>query len=186
MSINNNNNMEINIRYVIDIDGFPLKSDIYYKEVGIYDIWKEVMYLYHIKLPLWFLHQGKSKEIAFCERHVHGMAFRNFDGDITQEILVEHLHSLDPNKQYLWAYKGGTVEKKLLSMLGFRHVNIEMFGCPKVEKVMVELEWNNSKLSNCHRHTNFSKTSKRSCHCSGVEVVAFGMWLKVNVDRIQR
>lgn len=97
----------------------------YFKEVGIYNRWRENISLYHIRLPSTIL-LAKTIEIKFCSKYVHCLPLRNHVGDITYRKFIDNLQKyFDPNRQYLWANKGGNVEKELLSSLGYKYVNLE-------------------------------------------------------------
>lgn len=168
------------IRYIIDIDGFPKENNIFFKEVAIYDLEYNIVNLYHILLPVEFLAQGKNKTINFCMKNIHGMEFRNYTTDISYYELIYNMKRMNRYEGFIWAYKGGTVEKKLLDELHFDSINLENLGCPKFEKILDSLNSNfliSNGLSNCPRHIHFIH-KKRICHCSAVEVKIFAVWLK--------
>jgi hypothetical protein len=57
--------------------------------------------------------------------------------------------------------------------LGVPSVNLEIYGCPKADKLFDELGW----LETCGAHTS----RKHYQHCAKVEVEAYGVWLNENL-----
>lgn len=164
-----------NARFLIDIDGFPIGGTIYFKELAIYDLHRNKVTLLHVKLPNSLISKEKTREVTFCEKNIHGLPFKNVATDLSYSAVINKIKDFDTNKQFTWLYKGGIVEKKLLNLLGFNSFNIEVIGCPKVEKIIETLNLHN--LKNCSRHTVFVSKS-RTCHCSDVEVRAFARWFQ--------
>lgn len=165
-----------NVDFIIDIDGFPVGGSIFYKEVAIYNCHNRNVHLYHIKLPKSLIADGyHRKEVRFCTKNIHGMLLKNFHNDISYEEFIKKIVEMDPNKEKIWSYKGGIVERKLLNSLYMKHLNLETLGCPRFDQLLGKY---NVKEIPCNRHTAFSPYDKsRIVHCSGYEVKVFGCWL---------
>ena len=82
------------------------------------------------------------------------------------EQLWKHFKTSDCNTV---AYKGGTVEFVLLTLLGIPSLNLEPLGCPKFSTLCVDGDY-----PNCHCH----KRSK--AHCSMSECYLFSKWFLKN------
>ena len=85
------------------------------------------------------------------------------------EIVLQTLyHKLCTKDQYVVAYKGGTIEKDLLSKLQIPHINLEWFGCPKVTE-LIEMGFNPGCSCGYHQ--------KPEHHCPRQECFLFYQWL---------
>ena len=78
------------------------------------------------------------------------------------------------------AFKGGHVEKDVLKKLGIPYVNIELFGCPKFEK-LTNLGY--KLIPNCEHHR---KRQDVRFHCAKVECVAFLDWIKDQISSVSQ
>lgn len=165
-----------NIKFIIDIDGFQVSKTVYYKEVAVYNISDKILYLFHIKLPTWLLDHKHDKPIIFVSKYVHGMLLQNYENDLSFSQFSTRIKSLDPGRQFTWAYKGGIIERDFLARLGLLGFNLETIQCPKFERILENLKLDH--LKNCSRHVAFKGRPPRVCHCSGVEVRAFARWLE--------
>ena len=73
------------------------------------------------------------------------------------------------------AYKGGHYERDLLNRLNIPSVNLEIYGCPKAERLFDELGW----IETCGNHIPGRYQYK---HCPKVEVEAYNCWLQKTCD----
>lgn len=176
--------MDLNIRFIIDIEGFPEKNITYFKEVSVYDAYTNFTDLYHVRLPISLLKRGRTKPIQFVEKNIHGIPFKNWLSDHFYSKVIYEIQKKDKERIYIWAYKGGIIEKNLLSSLGFKSINLEELGCPKVEVIIDRMSLQNLNKLQCPRHTRFANVN-RTCHCSRVEVNVFALWLK-NYKKTER
>ena len=164
------------VRYIIDIDGFPYKSEVIYKELGIFDMQTQKTSLFHIKLPNWFITMGKSKSSYYCEKFIHGLSFKNYTQDYDFNSVIQFLNDCDISREFVWGYKGGTVENKLLTSLQMKSLNLQTIGCPNFDTIMCD--YNLTDFKNCSRFTAFHKNASKTCQCAGVEVEVFTFWLE--------
>ena len=90
------------------------------------------------------------------------------DLDLLEPVVDLLYEKHSTHHQYLVAYKGGHVDKDLLTKLKIPHVDLEFYGCPKSNKLLCK---GAQPIPNCghqmHAHT----------HCPKVECVLYGEWL---------
>ena len=84
------------------------------------------------------------------------------------EHLWKHFKTRDCNTV---AYKGGTLEFVLLTLLGIPSLDLEPLGCPTFDTLCVDDDY-----PSCHCHCH--KRSK--AHCSMSECYLFSKWFLKN------
>ena len=172
----------------VDLDGFHVEGDFIAREMGWCDKSGLQMGFQHYSHNYeWFTLSEKDKRIVnYVRNRMTGLTFKPAPvewerGCIgSQESVVKDILSLwerfKTPKQCVVAYKGGTVEKELLVQSQIPYVNLEDFGCPKVEHLP---EYYFSFID-CGCHLNNSRN--RRFHCSMGECYAFMRWFNENTQ----
>ena len=117
---------------IIDFDGYQVKHHPFIVRNGSFSWFLEN------KLPYLSLEQRDRKTVNYVFRHIHGL---RFESSLPEKALPQHMikplidsayhHSRTPHR-----YMVGHLEKDLLNELQIPSVNLEDFGCPKVEKLI--------------------------------------------------
>ena len=92
-----------------------------------------------------------------------------------ESIVADVYREMKQDESSLMAYNGGHYGSDLLANLDIPAVNLENFGCPKVEIIINHLVW----LETCGRHT----APNAYAHCPKVEVEAMGQWIQDILER---
>ena len=170
-----------------DLDGFYVNDKFVVREIGWYAPLlnnHEAFGVQHFTHDYtWdMLSLKDQKTVAFVKRHVTGMTFRpspaefrlqessHLPGQDHVPAYVEHLwkHFKTPDCNTV-AYKGGTLEFVLLTLLGIPSLDLETLGCPTFNKLREEHDY-----PSCHCH----KSTK--AHCSMSECYVFSKWFFKN------
>ena len=127
---------------IIDMEGFFL-SKFYARELG-YSNYLGGCGSKNYQMPMKYteLLPSQQKQAAFVTRRIHGMPFfsTHFEDAQPQEQLAQDV--VDLYQLYMTAekpviaYKGGHIERDLLNELELPSVDLEAFGCPKVQDLM--------------------------------------------------
>ena len=165
---------------IIDFDGYQVKHHPFIvREIGLYSVpHGSFSWFLENKLPYLSLEQRDRKTVNYVFRHIHGL---RFESSLPEKALPQHMikpmidsayhRSRTPNR-YMVGYKGGHLEKDLLNELQIPCVNLEDFGCPKVEKLIA---MGFDVGSTCGRH------AKPTHHCPKQETYLFYQWLQSQV-----
>ena len=167
-----------NIVGIIDMDGFPIGKKFYCKELGVLKIGDDNARSYFFDLGInWNdLSEKHKKTCAYIIKYIHKLPFgvpegvRAYKQSQLEEIVVKFYHEAKQSENSIIAYKGGHFEKDLLIKLSIPYVNLEIFGCPKVNQLFDKLIW----METCGHHIEEHSYQ----HCPKVEVEAFGAWLE--------
>jgi len=153
---------------ILDMDGYMVDGEFKCVELG----WK---YLNHPHAYSFFFYHGGMRELSVKDRITANYVHRNiFDipyGEFWPgmlkgskvETLVEHLHG-----RGIVAFKGGCIEKNVLKHLRIPGINLEEFGCPKVDTLLKECPFT---FKTCGHH------QLTSAHCPREEVSVMEWWL---------
>ena len=173
----------------LDLDGFYVNNKFVVREIGWYAPLlnnHEAFGVQHFTHDYtWdMLSKKDQRTVAYVKRNVTGMTFRpspaefllqdtsTLPGQDHVPVYVEHLwthfKTSDCNKV---AYKGGTVEFVLLTLLGIPSLDLEPLGCPTFNTLCVDDDY-----PSCHCHCH--KRSK--AHCSMSECYLFSKWFLKN------
>ena len=127
---------------IIDMEGFFLPK-FYARELGYSNYLGGCGSKYY-QMPMNYteLLPSPQKQTAFVTRRIHGMPFfsTHFENAQPQEKLAQDI--VDLYQLYMTAekpviaYKGGHIERDLLNELEVPSVDLEVFGCPKVQDLM--------------------------------------------------
>ena len=160
---------------ILDLDGYFVNQQFLIREMGWCDL-KGQTSSYHFTPALDYsqLDWKDRKTVNYVYHHIYGLRFNASPGeqalpDTLAIIMLQTLYqSLRTSTQYVVAYKGGSVEKRLLDKLNIPHVNLEFFGCPKVD---VLIEQGFDPVCSCGHH------QKITTHCPRQETFLFYQWL---------
>ena len=164
---------------IIDMDGFTISKKFYCRELGMFNIKKDVGVSIHFDIGIRWgdLTNKDKKTCSFLTKNIHKLPFAAPRGsrslDEIRGVVKEFYETIKENNAYIIAYKGGHFEKDLLKELGIPAVNLEEYGCPKTERLFDGLVW----LETCGHHTEAHAYQ----HCAKVEVEAFAKWVKDNL-----
>lgn len=170
---------------LIDLDGFHINGEFYPRELGCISLVKDHKPdSYHFSMKKMYIAKKNRSQVNYVIRHVHGLplvatAEENAETVGWLPMIVMELYE----KNKCWdaevvGYKGGNIERDLLSSLGIPSYNIERLGCPKYD-CLIKLE-GYSKIFDCGHHTAGGNTEK-IFHCPQNEVYVFKQWLLSNV-----
>ena len=129
---------------IVDLDGYQVNHQPFIvREMGVYSLQHgSFSWFSENKLPYLSLEKRDRKTVNYVYHHIHGL---RFESSKQEKALPQHLvkpmiesayHRSRTQHQYMVAYKGGYLEKNLLNELQIPCVNLEDFGCPKVEKLI--------------------------------------------------
>ena len=131
--------MPIAIRYIIDLDGFMINKKFYAKEMGVMDYQLRKLFLFRFQLnyPYSKLSEKDRKSAWYCKNFVHGLEFKDNPNDVPQShllpILRRYFDQCNRTKYYI-AYKGGNIERDLLTQQLLIHLQIRKFRNPKIQR----------------------------------------------------
>ena len=170
----------------IDMEGFFLPK-FHVRELGY------VTYLggcgsKHYCLPMKYtdLMPSQQKQAAFVTRRIHGLPFTptHFEDAQPQEQLVQDVTDLyqlymTEDKPVI-AYKGGHIEKDLLKELELGpFVDLEDFGCPKVEELIhMGLGY---EVWDCGLHQGMG-----TAHCAMAECQILRDWVVFKINQLKK
>ena len=168
-----------NIVGILDMDGFHIQKKFHCKELGILPIGATYAssYLFDIGVPWYALSTKDQRTCRYLTNNIHHLSFTEPSSTSTinlaylPTIIETFYHKHRKHSLSTLAYKGGQMEKEILQKLNIPSINLENFGCPKAEKLFVNLGW----LETCGHHLRHDENYK---HCAKVETEAFGMWLE--------
>lgn len=145
----------------IDLDTMEVNSE--YFKVNIY--------------PKNIISNNDWRTIRFCQKFVHGLAFKDSAKDKPQWEIDSILLRLAQNGTI--GYKGGLLERNRLQSLGINGINIENFGCPKFNWLYQSIQSADRVAEidayGCSRHRQIPNIT---IHCPRKEVYLFAVWLK--------
>lgn len=173
----------------IDLDGFHVGDKFLARELGWcapLTVNREAYGVRHFTHDhTWDMLSHKDvKKVAYVKRHVTGLSFRPspveycYGPVLQQEDLP--LTVLKLWKQYktsecdIVAYKGGTLEKRLLTLLNIPSLDLEQKQCPKFKQLYFESSSSFPKCP-CHIHS-----TEFDVHCAMSECYAFTKWYSSN------
>ena len=174
----------------IDLDGFRLEDDFIVREMGRCD--KSCLHMgfhhYSHNRKWSTLSKKEQRTVIYVRDMVTGLTFKprpvefqrgsiGLQASVAKDVFALWERFKTP-KQCVVAYKGGTLEKKLLIQLQVPYVNLEDFGCPKFEYLPDYYfhfrYFHFSVHCGCHLNSRF--------HCSMAECHGFMRWFNKNTQ----
>lgn len=172
------------LRYLIDADGFHVNGVFLVKELAVCDMLTQRIVLHRFRVGKFNkLPEQTRKQVVWLRNNIHGLDFIDGPLDAPQSEVDTVISTLAYNahkNNELIGYKGGQYELDMLSRCGygFLGINIELFGCPRLDILIAQ----NQNLTHymCTHHRPLRKKSKVS-HCPQMEVMYFMVYLmKIN------
>ena len=173
----------------IDLDGFRVGEKFLVRELG----WcapltanRETYGVYHFTHDYtWdMLTHKEAQNAAYVKRRVTGLSLRPSPLEYHYGSVLQQ-EDLSPTVLKLWrqyktsecdkvAYKGGTLEKHLLTSLNIPSLDLEKEQCPKFKQLYLESSIPFPKCP-CHTHS-----IEFDVHCAMSECYAFTRWYSSN------
>ena len=171
----------------MDMDGFRVKGKFIIREIGWYaplpDGGEDYGIQYFTHDYTWDqLDKKDQKTVAYVKRHVTGLTFRPSPREYTlsnnnvlpQDQVPSFVHNLwkhykTPECNTV-AYKGGTLEFILLTLLVIPNMDLEQQGCPTYKKLKPYF----SHVPHCQCHIS------NELHCAMAECYVFSKWYFLN------
>ena len=162
---------------IVDLDGYQVKHQPYIvRELGLYSLQHgSFNWFFENKLPYLSLEKRDRKTVNYVYHHIHGLRFESSKQEkaLPQPMvkpIMESAYLRSRTQQHTTvAYKGGCLEKNLLNELQIPCVNLEDFGCPKIE-TLVAIGLNPG--FSCGHHT------QPQLHCPKQETYLFYQWMQ--------
>ena len=154
------------ITHVMDCECYIVNKKWYLREVSVFDLKTNELYMYQI---YYFANEvSYNKSMAYQINVVHGLPL--IRGKVTNDFfrcsnVLFFLSQHFQNSNTLVACKGGTIEYKTLKSMNVKSINIEILGCPKYENLLSKYNIEHIKCCKYHKSNLF--------HCSGHEVEVF-------------
>ena len=163
------------ITHIIDCEGYSGQHKTYLCEVSVYDIKNYMCVSYQIYMPQLYFNEN-SRTVRYQIEHVHGLPVvreRISDDFYTYGEVMAMLERQFLSFADLVAYKGGTIERDLLSSMGVKSINIEVLGCPKYTQLFT-LSGIDHWCCRYHIYNSF--------HCSAHQVEVFKHFIMCIAD----
>ena len=165
---------------ILDLEGFTVNKIFYVREVGSFN-WKGDSTSVKFTMPLPFreLSAKDKRSATYLTQKLHGLPFdsRPKEHAQPQDSVDEHVLRLYRESKTLQldavAFKGGHAERDILERLKIPYVDLEEYGCPKVEKLLVHDTLGEN--IGCGEH-------RGRVHCSTRECWIFWWWMMDNQD----
>jgi len=161
---------------ILDMEGFVLPGNrVILCEVGWCDM-HGVSDSIHFKpdVPYRSLTLRDRRTVGYVFHNIHALPFETrpqenaIEGSLVDSVVKTLHDTLSTVEKDVVAYKGGTLEKQLLSRLNIPHVDLEAYECPKANRLL----WQGFEpLFDCGCHTH------SHVHCPRVETYLFYHWM---------
>lgn len=166
------------------MDGFMVNGQFLCKELAIAPIFgpiKKAIFSLNIKYNE--LNVKDKKTAAYVFHNVHGIKFQDYGcGEYDQDKIGQIIRSFTNEVQTpLIGYKGGIIEKKILEKMGIPCVNIEIYGCPKFNTLILDSRYNDIPDKSCNLHQKKYNYKGEIMHCVVVETAIFRNWYIKNI-----
>lgn len=165
---------------ILDIEAYILNkgNQTIVRELGWCDMDRRSDSI-HFQSPVSFssLSEADKRTANYVIFNIHSLPFHArpeenaVDQNLLDFVMKTVYKTLSSLERDVVAYKGGTLEKQLLSRLNIPYVNLEEFNCPKVNQLLFD---GFEPLFDCACHIY------SHCHCPRVETRLFYQWLTVH------
>ena len=191
------------VRYIIDCDGYTIRGAFYPCEIAVVNQWTRSTSTWALSVPTEVVRGMTTmdrRSANYVYRKVHGMPMERFGPDVrTYESTIAELRALfasagcaviDNNdcrvEPCLVAYKGGDIERDLLTEMGVYRVDLGTLGCPKTDVVLSTAKRAGLLASRCDRCVRSRLSTKSGgggvLHCSRIEVCALADWCAKRIN----
>ena len=161
---------------ILDLDGYRVSQQpLLIRDAGWCDIQGQA-HSVHFTSPITYasLPVKDRRTVNYVYHRVHGLPFdappeeKALPLNLAECVIQTVYKTLRSEDQYVVAYKGGTIERDLLTRLHIPHVNLEWFHCPKADQLI----WSGFDPGcSCGHHR------KTHVHCPKQETYLFYQWL---------
>ena len=160
------------------MDGFEVKKQFLCKELGMVRVGEGVG---RIGVQ-WNNLSAKDKTTCrYIMQKIHKLLFgvprgvKSVSIYKLESIVSSFYSEVKQSESSVLAYKGGHYERDLLGNLDIPMINLENYGCPKVERLIGQLAW----METCGNHL----TADAYLHCPKVEVEAMEWWIQDAIEK---
>lgn len=158
---------------VIDLEGFFLGKHFYVRELG-YTIRSGESGVVFFAMPVAYdaLSPHHRRIAQYTTRHVHGLPWVPAPEELAlpQDRLPDIVRTLHlahgTPRHHVVAFKGGHIERDLLTALHIPHVDLEQFGCPKTS--LLRTQFPDRELWTCDHHP--------TTHCGQTDAQLYWTW----------
>ena len=183
------------VRYIIDCDGYMIGGEFYPCEIAVVDRWTRTTSTWALSVPsevVRGMNVTDRRSANYVYNRVHGMPLERFGADIqTYESTIAKLRAVfeatrctigdasESSSRCVVAYKGGDIERDLLTEMGAYRVDLGALGCPKMDVVLANAKSTGRLASRCEHCANIRLRTKKGggvLHCSRIEVCALADW----------
>lgn len=180
------------IRFICDVDGFYVDKKFRCRELAVYDRIFKRKICFHFSVGHFNdLSEKDKKTVNYVRRNIHGLKYTNRcrnHQNISMALnslqdVIEGIgrHCSLRDKEALIAYKGGDFERRLFEKYNIRNIiNLEQWGCPKFEKLLLEFGNGHVKDFDCGEHEPLR--NGKVAHCPAVETYYFNLWVQSLLD----
>jgi hypothetical protein len=163
--------LKLRVTHIMDCEAYVWHGKFFLREVSVLCRSTHMTMTYHIYMPNVTLFDENDRGVQYQIRLIHGLPVERHRINNNFYLYHEMIHRLRElfKTDALVAYKGGTIERDLLNMLGVSCINMEIMGCPKYECLLSAY---NVKHEDCGHHITRGKY-----HCSRHEVKLFSQFI---------
>ena len=167
---------------IVDMECFYVHGRYHCREMG-YCSWQgdSGRCAFRPSIPQQNLTIHERKHVRFLTRGIHGLSY---DPDPREEIgfcpfqYVRNLYAeFTTDHRTRVAFKGGHIERDLLSHLHIPFLDLETLGCPKYNVLRQDEEEEEEEEETCGWHA-----IPNLHHCAMAECVAFFQWYRHYMD----
>jgi hypothetical protein len=165
------------IECILDFDGFFIGKSFLVREMGFAFVNTTRKGSFTFKVGNFKDLDSKSKRtVSWVTKNINGMRFQDNTFDYPQYVLPIVIKQLADeckqlNEDYVIAFKGGHVEKDVLTTCEIPFFDLEDIGCPKFK----DLHYRNKFDVHCKLHKHIKKNV--IAHCPQLECLYFKEWL---------
>ena len=168
--------------FILDLEGFFRNKTFHVRELAYYT-WNGEHERHAFLIPVRYknLSDKEKRTVNFVRRKINGLTYQPIHAEHFQNVkvldeLIKAIYVMckgcSSGKRTVVGYKGGDVEKDLLTKLNIPCLNLETLGCPKYDKLR-QIIPKNTLLSSCGFHADDNVH-----HCPVTECHAFWCWYK--------
>lgn len=171
-----------NLCFILDLEGFYINKTFYARELG-YFTWNQEHGRHAFFVPVSYktLCDKDKRTVNFVISKIHGLSYQPSQTEHAQNprilgTLIKDLYQdYSTAERTVVGYKGGHVEKDVLTQLNIPSLNLETVGCPKYDVLKYQTPFQ-LLIPSCGFHADDS-----THHCPVTECSAFWHWYKSEI-----
>lgn len=173
------------ITHIMDTDGFMVNGHFLCKDLAIIASEHNVnptSASFRLRRRFHEIPRKDQVSAIYVRNHVHGLPFKDIGVEPYEQCEIGKVVKsiTDFSSSTVVAYKGGHIERDLLTSIGIPSVNLEDLGCPKYDALIHNPQYRElDKVGACRLHqavAGTKRTNTGAYHCPSREVVAFNLW----------